>query len=52
MGNLPNPPRQYSKRQTRVDEIEKCLDEGLEPTYHFSIFKAAHLTSMTSEGAQ
>ena len=21
-----------------MDEIEKCLDEGLEPTYHFSIF--------------
>ena len=34
----PNPSRQYSKRQTRGEEIEKCLDEGLEPTYHFSIF--------------
>ena len=28
----------YSKRQNRGKEIEKCLDEGLEPTYHFSIF--------------
>ena len=31
-------PRQYSKRQTRGVEIEKCLDENLEPTYHFSNF--------------
>ena len=22
-----------------MGEVEKCLDEGLEPTYHFSIFK-------------
>ena len=35
--NLPNP-WQYSKRQTRAQEIEKCLDEALEPIYHFSIF--------------
>ena len=39
MHNLPNSPRQYNKHQTRVEEIEKCLDEGLEPTYCFSIFK-------------
>ena len=39
MQNLSNPPWQYSKRQTRDEEIEKCLDEGLEPIYHFSIFK-------------
>ena len=38
MQNLPNHPRQYSKCQIRVGGIEKCLDEGLEPTYHFSIF--------------
>ena len=37
MQNLPNPPRQYSKRQER-EEIEKCIDKGLEPTYYFSIF--------------
>ena len=37
-GTIPNPSRQYSKRQTRGEEIEKCLDEGLEPTYYFSIF--------------
>ena len=37
-GILPNTSRQYSKRQTRGEEIEKCLDEGLEPTYYFSIF--------------
>ena len=30
---------QYSKRQTKAVEIEKCPDEGLEPTYHFSILK-------------
>ena len=30
--------RSHSKRQTRGEEIEKCLDEGLEPTYYFSIF--------------
>ena len=28
----------YSKRQTRGEGIEKCLDEGLEPTYHSNIF--------------
>ena len=33
-----NPPWQYSKHQTRAVEIEKCLDEGLETTYYFSIF--------------
>ena len=38
MRNLPNPSRLYSKPQTRVEEIEKCLDQGLEPTYNFSIF--------------
>ena len=27
-----------SNRQTRGEEIEKCLDGGLEPTYYFSIF--------------
>ena len=30
MRNLPNAHRQYGKRQTRVEEIEKCLYEGLE----------------------
>ena len=34
MHNILNPPQQYSKRQTRADEIEKCQNEGLEPTYH------------------
>ena len=34
-GIFPNPSRQYSKHH---DEMEKCLDEGLEPTYYFSIF--------------
>ena len=38
MQNLSNRPWQYSKRKTRGEEIEKCLDEGLEPTYYFSIF--------------
>ena len=38
-GIIPNPSRQYSKRQTRGEEIEKCL----EPTYYFSIFKYALL---------
>ena len=37
---VPNPSCQYSKRQTRGEEIEKCLDEGLEPTYYFSIFNS------------
>ena len=37
-GIFPNPSRQYSKRQTRGEEIEKCLDGSLEPTYYFSIF--------------
>jgi len=38
MCNLANPPQQYSKRQTRAEEIEKCPDEGLEPNHHSSIF--------------
>ena len=38
MPNLPNTHQQYSKRQTRADQVEKCLDEGLEPTYYLSIF--------------
>ena len=39
MCNPLNPSQQYSKCQNRGEEIEKCLDEGLEPTYHFSIFR-------------
>ena len=35
---FPNPLSQYSKRQTRAEEIRKCLDDCLEPTYYFSIF--------------
>ena len=34
MRYLPIPPQQYSKRQTRGEEVETCLDEGLEPTYY------------------
>ena len=41
MHNLPNSPQQYDKCQTKAEEIEKCLNEGLEPTYHFSIFSTA-----------
>ena len=40
MRNFPNPSCQYSKRQTRAKEMEKCLDECLEPTHYFSIFSA------------
>ena len=40
-GIFPIPSRQYSKRQTRGEEIEKCLDGGLEPSYYFSIFNDA-----------
>ena len=39
MHNLPNPTQQHSKHQNRGEEIEKCLDRGLEPTYYSSIFK-------------
>ena len=39
---FPNPSRQYSKRQTRGEEIKKCLDGVFEPTYYFSIFSFAH----------
>ena len=35
MCNYPNPPQQYNKRQTRAEEIEKCL--VLEQTSHFSV---------------
>ena len=31
-GIFPNPSQQHSKCQTRGEEIEKCLDGGLEPT--------------------
>ena len=34
MRNLQNPSRQYSKHQTRPEELERCLDKGLEPTYY------------------
>ena len=37
-GIFPNPSWKYSKRQTTGEEIEKCIDEGLEPTHYFSIF--------------
>ena len=40
MRNLPNPPRQDGKRQTRADGIGECLEEGLEPTYYFSVFSS------------
>jgi len=35
MHNILNPPQHYSKHQTRAEEIEMILDEGLEPTYHY-----------------
>ena len=38
MWNLPNQSEQYSKCQIRAKEIKKCLDEGLEPSYHLSTF--------------
>ena len=41
--NLPYPSWQYSKRQTRGEEIEKCLEGGLEPTYYYSIFRKTHM---------
>jgi len=44
-----NPSRQYSKRQTRGEEIEKCLDEGLEPTYYF---RNTNFDIFSSIGAQ
>ena len=43
-----NPSRQYSKHQTRGEEIEKCLDGGLEPTYFFSIFTSRQLGQIQS----
>ena len=33
-----NPPWQYNKHQTTVEELEKCLDESVELTYYFGIF--------------
>ena len=42
MRNLPNPPWRYSKLKTRAEELEKCLNEGLEPTYYFNIFRHHH----------
>ena len=38
-GIFPNPSRQYSIRQTRGEEIEKCQGGGLDPTYYFSIIR-------------
>ena len=37
--NLLNPPWKYSKHQTRAEKIQKCLDEGIEATYYFSVFR-------------
>ena len=48
-GIFPKPSRQYSKRQTRGEEIEKCLDGGLEPTYYFSIFRSNNSTLISQE---
>ena len=46
----------YSKWQTRGGETEKCMNEVLEPTYHFSIFntyyKIAILASTQSKGTK
>ena len=42
MRNLPNLLYQYNKCQTRAQKIEKCPDESLELTYHFSIFTSYH----------
>ena len=42
MRNLLNPPQQYCKRRTRGEDIEKCLDEGLEPTYYSRIFRSVY----------
>ena len=39
---FPNPSQQHSKRQTRGEEIVKCLHGSLEPTYNFSIFSKIH----------
>ena len=41
MHNLWNPPWQYSKYQTRAEQIKKCLYEGLESTYHSDTFTLA-----------
>ena len=37
-GIFPIPSWQYSKRQTRGEDIKKYLDGGLEPTYYLNIF--------------
>ena len=46
-----NPSWQYSKRQTRGEEIEKCLYRDLEPTYHFSIFNESYMVSSNTATA-
>ena len=48
MCSLPNPIQQYSKHQTTAEAIEECLDEGLEPTYYFSIFSIASVKNTYS----
>jgi len=49
MQNLLNSAQQYDKPQTRPKEIKKCLDEGLEPTYHFSIFNYIYQTIISQK---
>ena len=53
MRNVPNSPQQYSKCQIRGEEIEKCLDEGFEPTYNLSTFSSMYtvgpLTTLKAE---
>ena len=48
MRHVPNAPWQYSKHQTRAEEVERCLDEGLKPTYHFSIFNEYRIRAYTA----
>ena len=40
MCNLLGTSQQYSKHQTRAEEIEKFLDKGLDSLYHCSVINS------------
>ena len=44
MGNLQNPTQQYDRYQTKVEAIEKCLDENIDQTYYLSISNGNEVT--------
>jgi len=49
MGNIPNPPQQYGKRQTRAEETESCLDDRPGGTSQKTVETAVNFTDCDIE---